>query len=50
MGEENTDRKYLWILAREPRMKLDLYWDLIESARAKGFDVDRLENHALIVD
>ena len=37
------DRKYLWILARQPNIAADQYNQLIEAARKQGFDVARLE-------
>jgi apolipoprotein D and lipocalin family protein len=36
------DRKYLWILAREPRMEADTYEVLVAKAREQGFDTARL--------
>jgi apolipoprotein D and lipocalin family protein len=36
------DRKYLWILARTPRMDEAIYQRIIEQTAAKGFDVSRL--------
>ncbi len=35
-------RSYLWILAREPLLKPDLYIRLTDRARVQGFDVSRL--------
>jgi apolipoprotein D and lipocalin family protein len=35
-------RKYLWILSRTPVMDERLYNQLVETARAKGYDVTRL--------
>ena len=37
------DRKYLWILSRQPRMAPSQYDQLVEDARAQGFPVERLE-------
>ena len=37
------DRKYLWILSRQPRMAPGQYDQLIELARTQGFAVERLE-------
>lgn len=34
--------KYLWILSRSPEMEGHIYWNLVEIARTKGYDVDRL--------
>ena len=39
----HPNRKYLWILCREREMSEDLYESLVEKARAKGFDVQKLE-------
>ena len=41
------DRKYLWILSRQPQMTPSQYEQLIELARTQGFAVERLEktNH-----
>ena len=36
------NRKYLWILSRNPRMDDKLYSQLTEFAKAKGFDVQNL--------
>jgi apolipoprotein D and lipocalin family protein len=36
------NRKYLWILSRTPQMDDKLFSQLIESAKSKGFDVDKL--------
>jgi apolipoprotein D and lipocalin family protein len=36
------DRKYLWVLARSPRMDEATYLRLLEAARAQGFDVSRM--------
>jgi len=36
------DRKYLWILSRTPQMNDKLYSQLIEYAKSKGFDVNKV--------
>jgi apolipoprotein D and lipocalin family protein len=36
------DRKYLWLLAREPKLDPALYEQLKERAKAQGFDVTKL--------
>jgi len=36
------NRKYLWILSRTPQMDDKLYSQLIEYAKSKGFDVNKL--------
>jgi apolipoprotein D and lipocalin family protein len=36
------NRKYLWILSRTPQMDEMLYSKLIEYAKSKGFDVNKL--------
>ncbi|MBV8860162.1 MAG: lipocalin family protein [Acidobacteria bacterium] len=36
------DRKYLWVLARTPRLDEATYLRLLEAARAQGFDVSRM--------
>jgi apolipoprotein D and lipocalin family protein len=36
-------RRYLWILSRTPSMAEGTYAALVETARSKGYDVDRLE-------
>ena len=36
------NRKYLWILSRTPRMDVELFSQLIESVKSKGFDVNNL--------
>ncbi|MBN2325266.1 MAG: lipocalin family protein [Spirochaetes bacterium] len=37
-----SDKKYLWILSREPVMDGRLYDELVESARMMGFETDLL--------
>jgi apolipoprotein D and lipocalin family protein len=36
------NRKYLWILSRTPRMDDELFSDIAEFARSKGFEVENL--------
>jgi apolipoprotein D and lipocalin family protein len=36
------NRKYLWILSREPELPEDLYQVLIERIAAQGFDTERI--------
>jgi len=36
------NRKYLWILSRTPQMDDNLFSQLIESVKSKGFDVNNL--------
>ena len=36
------NRKYLWILNRTPQMDDSLFAQLVESAKSKGFDVNKL--------
>jgi apolipoprotein D and lipocalin family protein len=36
------NRKYLWILSRTPQMDDNLFSQLVESAKSKGFNVDNL--------
>ncbi|MBT3223246.1 MAG: lipocalin family protein [Proteobacteria bacterium] len=38
----DPSRKYLWIMARTPKMDEGLYQELLERARAKEFDVSTL--------
>src|SRR5687768_720248 len=38
----SPDRKYLWVLSRDPRMDGETYLRLTEAARAQGFDVGKL--------
>ncbi len=38
----SPDREYLWVLSRTPRMDEATYQQLLESARAQGFDVSRM--------
>lgn len=35
-------RKYLWILTRGPKLEPDIYNELIETARVKGFQVENM--------
>lgn len=37
------DRKYLWILARAPRLDETVYRMLLDDARSQGFDVSKIE-------
>jgi apolipoprotein D and lipocalin family protein len=39
----SPDRKYLWVLAREPRMDEETYTGLLEKAGGMGFDVTRVQ-------
>ena len=39
----SPDRKYLWVLAREPRMDEETYTRLLEKAGGMGFDVTRVQ-------
>jgi apolipoprotein D and lipocalin family protein len=36
------NRKYLWILSRTPQMDDELFSDIVEFARSKGFEVENL--------
>ncbi len=36
------NHKYLWILSRTPQMDKKLYAQLIESAKSKGFDTEKI--------
>ena len=36
------NRKYLWILSRTPQMDDNLYSQIIEYAKSKDFDVNKL--------
>jgi apolipoprotein D and lipocalin family protein len=36
------NRKYLWILSRTPQMEDNLFSQLIESVKSKGFEVNKL--------
>ncbi|PWS28326.1 hypothetical protein DHW03_00260 [Pedobacter yonginense] len=38
----HPDEKYLFIMAREPKMEADLLVDIIERCREKGYDVSQL--------
>lgn len=38
----SPDRKYLWVLSRNPRMAEAAYLRLLEAARSQGFDVSRM--------
>lgn len=38
----SPDRKYLWVLARSPKVSPELFAALSERARAQGFDPSRL--------
>jgi apolipoprotein D and lipocalin family protein len=37
-------RKYLWILAREPKMDAELYAAIVGRLKDRGFDVSRLQS------
>jgi apolipoprotein D and lipocalin family protein len=36
------DRKYLWIMARTPKLEEETYQELVRRAQTLGFDTDRL--------
>jgi apolipoprotein D and lipocalin family protein len=38
----DPDRKYLWVLSREPQMEAGDYDSALETARVQGFDTGRL--------
>lgn len=38
----SPDRKYLWILSRTPQMDAATYQRLVDAAKAKGFEIERL--------
>jgi apolipoprotein D and lipocalin family protein len=44
----SPDRKYLWILAREPVMDEALYSTIVERLRKQGFPVDNLVRKPLV--
>ncbi|MDZ7789759.1 MAG: lipocalin family protein [Xanthomonadales bacterium] len=39
----SDDRKYLWILAREPELPRAVFENLVEQARRQGFDMSDLQ-------
>jgi apolipoprotein D and lipocalin family protein len=39
----SPDRKYLWVLSREPGMEEDRYARILEKARGMGFDVSGVQ-------
>lgn len=38
----HPNREYLWILSRKPQMDKEVYNGIVERAKAKGFDVNKL--------
>lgn len=44
------DRKFLWILSREPQMHINLYEELVQKAKDQGFRVENIESYTTIVD
>lgn len=38
----SSSDKYLWILSRSPKMEEELYQQLVENARQRGYDVGKL--------
>jgi len=36
------DRKYLWVLCRTPQMDSKVYSEIVDFAKSKGFDTERL--------
>ena len=38
----SPSRKYLWILSRTPQMDEKLFFQLVESVKSKGFNVEKL--------
>lgn len=43
----SPDRKYLWILGREPAIDENLYGEIVERLRSQGFPVDNLVRRPL---
>jgi len=41
----SNNKKYLWILSRKKTINEDVYEELIDIAKKKGYDVSRLEKH-----
>ncbi len=41
----DPSRKYLWILARQPRMDETVYGELLQKIAEKGFDISLLEKN-----
>jgi apolipoprotein D and lipocalin family protein len=39
----HPNRKYLWILSREPKMNNVLYEELLKKIESKGFDINKIE-------
>jgi apolipoprotein D and lipocalin family protein len=39
----HPNRKYLWILAREPQMDNVIYEELLKKIESKGFDINKIE-------
>lgn len=42
----SPDRKYLWVLSREPTMGEEMYARILEKAKGMGFDVTRVQKTA----
>lgn len=40
------DRDYLWVLSRTPQLDERAYADLLEKAKAQGYDINRLQKTA----
>lgn len=43
-------RNYLWILSRTPQMDSDLYQDIINRIKEKGFDINRIQKTVQVGD
>lgn len=39
----HPNREYLWILSRTPKMKTDVYDQILEKLKEKGFDLSKLQ-------
>ena len=39
----HPNRKYLWILSREPKMNEEIYTQIISRLKEKGFDINKIQ-------
>lgn len=46
----HPNKKYLWILSREPKMKEEVYSQIINRLKEKGFDLTKIKKTAQLIN
>ena len=46
----HPNKKYLWILSREPKMKEEVYSQIINRLKEKGFDLTKIKKTAHLIN